>query len=78
MAVEKSLQEPCTSEQDDARLAVGQAGSEKHGGDSLKTLQEFKHCEKREAIENVEMVKKSRQNPLLPAGSVKEGYVVTE
>ena len=49
VAVERSLQRPCSSKQADARLAAGNANSEKPGSDSLKTLQDIKLSEKKQS-----------------------------
>ena len=73
------LQEPCSSKQADASLAAGHVGAEKPGSDSLKTLHEIKRSEKKKR--QSKMWKWSRegcQNPLLPAGDDKGGYVFTE
>ena len=43
----ESLQEPCSSKQADARLAVEHVGGEKPDSDSLKTLQQIKRREKK-------------------------------
>ena len=72
------LQEPCSSKQADARLA-GNVGGEKPGSDSLKTLQEIKRSEKKKRESKMwKWSRESCQNPLLPAGDDKGGYVFTE
>ena len=68
-----SLQEPCSSKQADARLAAGHPGGEKHGSDSLKTLQEVKGNEKKKKQAKLwKWSWEGRQNPLFPAGDDKE------
>ena len=72
------LQEPCSSKQADARLAAN-VGGEKPGSDSLKTLQEIKRGEKKKRQSKMsKWSREGRQNPLLPAGDDKGGYVFTE
>ena len=72
------LQEPCSSKQADARLAAN-VGGEKPGSDSLKTLQEIKRSEKKKRQSKMwKWSREGRQNPLLPAGDDKGGYVFTE
>ena len=78
VAVEGSLQEPCSSRQADARLASGQARCEKPGSDSLKVLQEIKRNEKKRQSKMGKWSGEGRQNPILPAGNDKGGYVFTE
>ena len=79
MAGGQSLQEPCSSRQADARLTAEHVGGEKPGSDSLKTLQEKKLGEKRKRQSKMwKWSRKGRQNPLLPAGDDKGGYVFTE
>ena len=69
------LQEPCSSKQADARLAAN-VGGEKPGSDSLKTLQEIKRSEKKKRQSKLwKWSREGRQNPLLPAGDDKGGYV---
>ena len=73
------LQEPCSSKQADARLAAEHVGSQKPGGDSLKTLGEIKRGEKKNRQSKMwKWSTEGRQNPLLPAGDDKGGYVFTE
>ena len=74
------LQEPCSSRQADARLAAEQVGGEKAGSDSSKTLHEIKRDEKRKKKKSKmwKWSREGRQNPLLPAGNDKGGYVFTE
>ena len=72
------LQEPCTSKQADARLAAN-VGGEKPGSDSLKTLQEIKRSGKKKRQSKMwKWSREGRQNPLLPTGDDKGGYVFTE
>ena len=77
VAVEGSLQEPCSSKHADACLAVGQESSEKPGSDSLQTLQEIKRSEKRKQTKMWKWSGEGRQNTLLPTGGDKVGYVST-
>ena len=74
------LEEPCSSRQADARLAAEQVGGEKAGSDSSKTLHEIKRDEKRKKKKSKmwKWSREGRQNPLLPAGNDKGGYVFTE
>ena len=79
MADGESLQDLCSSGQADARLVVEHAGGEKPGSDSLKTLKEIKRGEKRKRQSKMwKWSREGRQNPLLPAGDEKGGYVFTE
>ena len=72
------LQEPCSSKQADARLAAN-VGGEKTGSDFLKTLQEIKCSGKKKRQSKMwKWSREGRQNPLLPAGDDKGGYVFTE
>ena len=64
MAVEQSLQQPCSKKPADARLAAGNASSVKLGSDSVKTLQDVERSEE-EAIENMEMVKGRSAEPTI-------------
>ena len=71
------LQEPCSSKHADASLAAN--GAEKPGSDSSKTLQEIKRSEKKKRQSKMwKWSREGRQNPLLPAGVDKGGYVFTE
>ena len=75
----KLLQEPCSSKQADARLAAGHVSAEKPGSDSLTTLHEIKRSEKKKRQSKMwKWSREGRQNPLLPAGDDKWGYVFTE
>ena len=74
----ESLQEPCSSRQSDARSAVEHVGGEKFGSDSLKTLQEIKRGEKKRRSKMWKWSREGRQEPLLPTGDDKGGYVFTE
>ena len=73
-----SLEEPCSSKQADARLAAERVGGEKAGNDSSKTLHEIKRDEKKKKSKMWKWSMEGRQNPLLPAGNDKGGYVFTE
>ena len=73
------LQEPCSSKQADARLAAEHLGGEKPGSDSLKILQEIKRGENKKRQSKMwKWSREGRQDPLLPAGDDKGGYVFTE
>ena len=73
------LQEPCSSKQADARLAAGHFTSEKPGSDSLKTLKEIKRGEKKKRQSKMwKWSREGRQNPLLPTGDDKGGYVFAD
>ena len=75
----ESLQEPCSSKQADARLAVEHVGGEKPGSDSLKTLKEIKRSEKKKMQSKMCIwSREDCQNPLLPAGDDTGGYVFTK
>ena len=78
VAVEGSLQEPCSSKQADACSAAGHAGGEKPGSDSLKTLKEIKRSEKKRKSKMWKWLREGRHKPLLPAGHDEGGYVFTE
>ena len=73
------LEGPCSSKQADARLMAEHVGGEKHGNESLKTLHEIKRGEKKKRQSKMwKWPREGRQNPLLPAGDDKGGYVFTE
>ena len=73
------MQEQSASKQVHACLAAGHAGGEKPGSDSLKTLKEIKRSDKmKEQSKMWKFSREGRQNPLLPAGDDKGGYVFTE
>ena len=74
------LQEPCSSRQADARLAMEQVGGEKAGSDSSKTLHEIRRDERKKKKKSKmwKWSREGRQNPLLPAANDKGGYVFTE
>ena len=73
------LQVPCSCKQADARLAAGHVSAEKPGSDSLKNLHEIKRSEKKKRQSKMwKWSREGRQNPLLPAGDEKGGYVFTE
>ena len=78
VAVEGSLQEPRCSKVADARLAAGNASSEKPGSDRLKTVQEIKRSRKKNQSKTWRWSREGRQNPLLPTNCEKGGYVFTE
>ena len=71
------VEEPCSSRQPDARLAMGTEKSEKPGNDSLKTLQQNKSGQKKKSRSR-KWSREGRLNPLLPSGDDKGGYVFTE
>ena len=73
------LQEPCSSKQADVRLAAERVSGEKPRSDSLKTLQEMKRGEKKKRQSKMwKWSKECRQNPQLPTGDDKGGYLFTE
>ena len=72
------LEEPCSSRQPDAHLAMGPEGSEKPRTDSFKTLQQNKSNEKKRESRMRKWSREGRLNPLLPSGDDKCGYVFTE
>ena len=75
------LQEPSSSKQADARLAVEHDGGRHRqpGSDSLKTLQEIKRGEKKKRQSKMcKWSREGRQDPLLPVVDDKEGYVFIE
>ena len=75
----ESLQEPCSSKQADARLAAEHDGGEKPGSGTLMTLQQIKRSEKKKRQSKMwKWSREGRQNPLLPTGDDKGGYVFTE
>ena len=75
----ESSQEPCSSKQAEARLAAEHVDGEKAGGGSLETLKEIKRGEKKKRQSKMlNWSREGRQNPLLPAGDDKGGYVFTE
>ena len=73
------VEEPCSSTQADARLALGTAKVEKPGTDSLKTLQQIKSSQKKKKkSQSCKCSREGRLNPLLPIGDNKGGYVFKE
>ena len=73
------VEEPCSSKQADARLALGTESVERPGTDSLKTLQQIKSSErKKKKSRSCKWSREGRLNPLLPSGDDKGGYVLTE
>ena len=72
-------EEPCSSRQADARLAMGGESSERPGTDSLKTLQQIKSSQKKKKkSHSCKWSREGRLKPLLPSGDDKGGYVFTE
>ena len=61
------VEEPCSSRQADARLAMGMEGSERPGTDILKTLQQIKSSQKKKS-HSCKWSSEGRLNPLLPSG----------
>ena len=72
------VEEPCSSRQANAPLAIGTESTEKPGTDSLKTLQQIKSSEKKKKLLSCKWSREGRLNPLLPSGDDKGGYVFTE
>ena len=72
------VEEPCSSRQADARLAMGGESSGRPGTDSLKTLQQIKSSQRKKKSHLCKWSKEGRLNPLLPSGDAKGGYVFTE
>ena len=72
------MEEPSSSRQADARLAMGIEGTERPGTESLKTLQEIKSSHKKKKSYSCKWSREARLNPLLPSGDDKGGYVFTE
>ena len=73
------VEEPCSSRQADARLALGTESVERPGTDSLKTLQQIKSNQrKKKKSHSCKWSREGRLNPLLPSGDDKGGYVLTE
>ena len=72
------VEEPCSSRQADARLAMGIEGSERSGTDSLKTLQQIQSSQKKKKSRSCQWPREGRLNPLLASGDDKGGYVFTE
>ena len=71
-------EEPCSSTQADARLALGSESNERPGTDSLKTLQQIRSSQKKKKSHSCKWSREGRLNPLLPSGDDKGGYVFTE
>ena len=72
------VEEPFCSRQADARLAMGTESTEKHGTDSLKTLQQVLSSQKKKKSQTCKWSREGRLNPLLPSGDDKGGCVFTE
>ena len=72
------VEEPCSSRQADARLALGSESVDRPGTDSLKTLQQIKSSQKKKKSHLCKWSREGRLNPLLPSGDDKGGYVFTE
>ena len=73
------VEEPCSSRQADARLALGAETVERPGTDSLKTLRQIKSSQKKKKkSHSCKWSREGRLNPLLPSGDDKGGYVFTE
>ena len=76
---EDVVQEPCSSRQADARLALGTESVQRPGTDSLETLQQIKSSQKKKKkSHSYKWSREGRLNPLLPSGDDKGGYVFTE
>ena len=73
-----NAEEPCSSRQADARLALESESNERPGTDSLKTLQQIKSSQKKKKSYSCKWSREGRMNPLLPSGDDKGGYVFTE
>ena len=71
-------EEPCSSRQADARLALGSESNERPGTDSSKTLQQIKSSHRKKKSHSCKWSREVRLNPLLPSGDDKGGYVFTE
>ena len=71
------VEEPCSSRQAGARLAMGIETTEKPGTDSLKILQQIKSGQKKKSRSR-KWSRKGQLNPLLPNGDDKGSYVFTE
>ena len=71
------VEEPCSSRQADARLAMGTESTEKAGTDSLKTLQQIKSSQKKKKSHSCKWSREGRLYPLLRSGDDKSGYVFT-
>ena len=73
------VEEPSSSRQADARLALGTESVERPLTDNLKTLQQIKSSQKeKEKSLSYKWSRECRLNPLLPSGDDKGGYVFTE
>ena len=71
------VEEPCSSTQADARLAMAIEGIEGPATDSLKTLQEIRSTQKKKKSRSCKWSREGRLNQLLPSGDDKGGYVFT-
>ena len=72
---ENVVEEPCSSRQADARLALGTECSGKPGTDSPKTLQQIKSSQRKRKSISCKWSREGRLNPLLPSGDDKGDYV---
>ena len=73
------VEEPCSSRQADAPLALGTESVERPGTDSLKTLQQIKSSQmKKKKSHSYKWSREGRLNPMLPSGDDKGSYVFTE
>ena len=72
------VEEPCSSRQADARLALGSESNERPGTDSLKTLQQIKSSQRKKKSHSCKWSREGRLNLLLSSGDDKGGYVFTE
>ena len=72
-------EEPCSSRQADARLALENESNERSGTDSLKTLLQIKSSQmNKKKSHSCKWSREGRLNPLLPSGDDKGAYVFTE
>ena len=71
-------EEPFSSRQADARLALGSESIERPGTNSLETLQQIKPSQSKEKSHSWKWSREGRLNPILPSGDDKGGYVFTE
>ena len=73
------IEEPCSSRQADAGLALGTESVEGPRTDSLKTLQQIKSSQKKKKkSHSCKWSREGRLNPFLPSGDDRGGYVFTE
>ena len=71
-------EEPCSSRQADAGLALGSESNERPGTESLKTLQQIKSSQRKKKSHPSKWSREGRLNPLLPSCDDKGGYMFTE